>query len=101
MNEQPRVWYPAKMLTGEPLQGIKIPKVSQFYIPPHAVGHILYHGMFLCGRTVAEVLMATKSPKGIERTGAIPGHPFCIECSNVYKSRPEFPYKKWEESVKG
>jgi hypothetical protein len=43
----------------------------------------------------------TKSPKGIEKTGVLPGHPFCIECINAYKANPEFPWMKWVGLEKG
>jgi hypothetical protein len=101
LMEKISVWYPVKEINGEHLPGIKVPKASMFFIPHGAIGHIMYRGIFLCGRTEAQILFNIKAPKGIEKAGALIGHQMCLECANAYKANPELPWFKWRVAQRG
>jgi hypothetical protein len=88
--EQPRIWYPARSAGG-----------GLTKILDDAEAHILWKGIFLCRKTVNQVINETKAEKGVVRVGVIPGNPMCAKCQETYKASPEFPYYKWVELVKG
>jgi hypothetical protein len=88
-NRNPKVWYSATTSHG-------ITKVS-----PDAIGHILWHGIFMCRKSMSTEVRNSKADKGILRSGVIPGNPMCEECQKAYKANPELPYFKWVKIMKG
>lgn len=89
MNTNPKIWYPAKRYGGGLTQ-----------ILPDAEAHILYHGIFLCRKTPAQVVIKLKADTGSVRSGVIPGNPMCEICKEAYKNNPDFPYWKWSKMTK-
>jgi hypothetical protein len=89
MFDDLRVWYPAKKLSG----GIK-------FIPNDAEAHILYKGIFLCGKNISDAISDAECDTGTIKLGVIPGADMCPECQRLFKANPNFAYWKWVESAK-
>jgi hypothetical protein len=66
-----------------------------------ATAHIMVDRGLLCHGNMDELLKKAGADKWVVRSGVIPGYPImCEKCKENYKTNPDYPYKKWVESVK-
>jgi hypothetical protein len=79
-----RVFYPAHNVSGGGLR-----------VSHDASGHILLHGVLLCGQPIAEVIKKAMADKGTVRSGVIPGNPMCRKCELLWKENTASGWKKW------
>jgi hypothetical protein len=90
MNDEPKVWYPAKNLAAGETKVLDTEEC-----------HILWKGIFLCRKPLFVAIQEARADKGVTRSGAIPGSNMCHVCQEMYKANPEFPYRRWVMQVKG
>lgn len=82
-----KVWYPAVYVAGEKM------------VPGDAVAHIYYKGSLLCKLALNIAMQKAKATTSTLRDGVIRNHDMCKECQDMYKSMPEFPWRKWVEAA--
>ena len=84
MKREVAIWYPAHNRAG-----------GGTFVAKMASGHILLHGVLLCGQDQKEIIKKAMADKGSTKQGVIPGNPMCPRCTVLWKERPESGWEKW------
>jgi hypothetical protein len=90
-----KVVYPAVVVTQKSLPGFKPTKKTDFVIVRDSEGHLLYHGILLCGEKESVILSDYGATKMLQFNYALRGRPICKDCEKAYKSRAGSPWEKW------